>query len=116
MYINEGIIIKYKGHEPNEVTKNEIKRMAEFLLEVAPSESSIKATVVNAGDRGFTGTIRVYSSEGSFFTRARDESMLGLTAKLIDKIHRQIDNWKSVRFHIPNGQSKSYPNDSSRSE
>jgi hypothetical protein len=108
MYTDENIIIKYKGVQPNEQTDNQIKRLTEVLINEAPSESCIRTSIVNAGERGFTGLIRVNSTEGSFFTKARDETLLGLASKLVEKVRKQIQNWKSVRFHIPESEDKSY--------
>src|SRR4051812_756427 len=102
------IIIKYKGTEPNEETNFEVRRLLELLIDEAPSESMIKARIINAAHRGYTGMIRVNTSEGSFFTKARDESLIGLATKLVEKVRRQFANWKCIRFQIPNDGDQAY--------
>lgn len=108
------IIIKYKGMEPNEKTSIEVRRLLELLVEEAPSESIIKTRIINAGDRGYTGVIRVNTSEGSFFTKARDEGLIGLANKLVNKVRRQFANWKSIRFQIPVESDKAYQGEETR--
>jgi hypothetical protein len=100
MYRDEDIIIKYKGSQPESDAYNQIKMLAEVLQAEAPSTSSIRMTFVDAGERGFTGTIRVRSTEGSFFAKARDETLLDLASKLIDRVRKQLQNWKGVRFLV----------------
>lgn len=104
--VEEGIFIRYRGFDPDQVAKNRIKVLGEVLKCEAPSESYIKMTFVNGGDAGYSGFLRINSSEGSFFTKARDQDLGALANKLVEKVRKQIRNWKGVRFHIPDSIHK----------
>jgi ribosome-associated translation inhibitor RaiA len=97
----EDVIVNYKGFKPSQNTEAELKKVTDYLHEVAPSESSLNATFTKARGNKYQGMIRINFSEGSFFARAKDYDLESVIVKIVQRLREQLNRWKTLRFDEP---------------
>jgi len=77
--------------------KGQFYSCLEYLKDLAPSDSCIKAEIFK--DRNFfKGRINIKSISGEFSSEARSSTVQALTSILGASVEAQLNNWKSSRF------------------
>ncbi len=94
----ENFLIRLKGFNPSNLVNISLKQKLQKLLEEAPSHSHINFTVSQQKD-AMKGILIVHSTVGHFVAIASGKMPLEVADKLVNKIHRELTEWKQNRFH-----------------
>lgn len=118
--LTQDVRVQYSGFHPSEKTDQRLHSWANEIQEQAPSESNIKA-VYSKNGREYQGELRVTSRAGQFYAIARGVNLYSVARDAMKRMRRQLDKWKTVRFHrhadviaqIPADQSADQPTQTS---
>lgn len=87
---------KFAGFEPDRDLKGTISDTLDLILGSAPSDAEPVACLSQTRD-GFTGFLRLVSSQGTFLAEAVGRDPVETLARLKDRIFVQIMRWRSLR-------------------
>ena len=91
------IEVKFVGFVPNEEVNAEIKALTDELYMRAPSDSYLKTTftIQNGAVKGLAQLISI---NGRFEAVAEDVDVHALAKKLMYRMKRKLDDWRSHRI------------------
>ncbi|MFN3454720.1 MAG: hypothetical protein ACK41T_07125 [Pseudobdellovibrio sp.] len=105
------ITMQFQGFHPTDFTRNLLNGTLTEIREEAPTGANVKGTF-SRKDRMFKGIITIYSSAGKFFATATGKKLKDVQHKLMQQMRRQLNRWKSERFHRPNADELTQPSQS----
>ncbi len=77
--------------------KNILKGKLDFLLDKAPSDSTLSSQVSKIKN-AYEGAIEIVSTQGKFLSRSMSKDPNELVFDLVDDIYKQILNWRNRRI------------------
>ena len=77
--------------------KNILKGKLDFLLDKAPSDSSLSSQVSKIKN-AYEGAIEIISTQGKFLASSISKDPNELVFELVDDIYKQILKWRNRRF------------------
>lgn len=89
--------VKFQGFTPSDLTFAFLCKKLNAVHEEAPYDSFVCAEFKRK-NRFFEGSIQINAQRGKFVATAQGQNIKEMTYRLIEKIHNQIDRWKSQRF------------------
>ena len=93
----------YESQKMTPMFMYEVKRVAEGLQELAPSDASLKMHVIDV-DEGHLVTCRIVSYAGEFLAQAKGYDEKVLLQSIRGQILEQLAYWKGQRFGPPPAQ------------
>jgi hypothetical protein len=91
-------IVQFHGFSPSPYAQMYVRELMEKLHEQAPASSSMRVIFNKTGPHSFKGTLRISSHAGPFFANASGSGLFDVSHELFDRVHRQLDKWKTLRF------------------
>ncbi len=82
-------------HEFKKIFKGKL----DFLLDKAPSDSTLKHQFSKM-KKGYEGVIEIISSQGKFLARAIHHDPQQLAIGLVEDVYGQILSWRNRRFSV----------------
>jgi hypothetical protein len=89
--------LQFQGFSPPSFVVTYFKDLLEEIRNEAPTWATVKGTVTRTG-KHFRGVVEIRSAAGHFFAAARAERPTALGRKLLVRIRRPLNRWKSTRF------------------
>ncbi|HRO67944.1 MAG TPA: hypothetical protein PL182_10305 [Pseudobdellovibrionaceae bacterium] len=96
--LTQDVRVHFLGFHPAEKTEQRLESWARDLHEEGPSESNLKAIYTKQG-REYQGELRVTSRVGQFYVVARGVNLYSVARDAMKRMRRQLEKWKTVRFH-----------------
>ncbi len=93
----EDFKVKFKGFEPTKDMLSMLDSLLNDLHLKSPSRSFLSATFTLTNGI-FEGAIKITSTAENFVVNAKDATIGGLRHQLVDKLGRQLKEWKKLRF------------------
>lgn len=97
----EDVIVSFKGFKPSPNVVTTLQEVASHIHMESPSESCVRATFSRTGKNKFQGAVKINSSIGHFYAMAKDYNLNNVTHKLVHRIRKQLNRWKTLRFMKP---------------
>lgn len=89
--------LKIQGFHPSEFTRTYLNEKMASLRCEAPFGSHLRATFTRH-DRIIKGVVTISSSAGQFFAVASGTQLKDVTQKMLERIRKQLERWKSQRL------------------
>lgn len=96
--LTQDVRIHFLGFHPSEKTEHRLEAWARDLHEEGPSESNLKAIYSKQG-REYQSELRLTSRAGHFHVVTRGVNLYSVARESMKRMRRQLEKWKTVRFH-----------------
>jgi ribosome-associated translation inhibitor RaiA len=93
---NTNLSVKYHNFHPSQATKDFIDSVLSDLKQELPGGAFAKATFT-VKDKVVKGMLQVGSHSGPFFSSATADNLHEVTVKLVAKLRRRMEKFKSKR-------------------
>lgn len=107
--------IKFHGFHPSDFSRSYLEMKMSEMHDAAPYGANLKATFTRK-HAVFKGVVTIYSSAGRFFAVASGRKLKSVTHKLVDQLRKQLEKWKSERFHNESFKGMIINNDTNKEE
>jgi hypothetical protein len=91
-------IVQFHGFSPSPYAQTYVRELMEKLYEQAPASASMRVMFNKKSRHTFKGMVRISSQAGSFYANAVGSGLFEVSQELFDRVHRQLDRWKTLRF------------------
>ena len=88
----------FHGFSPSRITRSFLEEKMSALQDEAPYGAFLRAEFTNHEGDIIKGLVAIHSSAGRFFAVGHGPDLHDVTHKLIQRVRRQLDRWKSRRF------------------
>lgn len=95
----DDFVIQYHGFSPSRFAQSYIQDLMEKLRDEAPASAALRISITKVDKHAFKGFIRISSQAGSFFAQASSSKLTGVAHRLLERMRRKLDKWKSRRFN-----------------
>lgn len=96
----DDLLLRFQGFQPTEEVRSYLNERMSELQEEAPYGARLDATFSRHG-QSMKGVVTIHSFAGKFFAVASGANLVDVTQRLIERLRRRLDRWKSRRFRRP---------------